>query len=112
MSTFDYLTTYAAVTAAQADAPGHRQIVGLRGISAGRLPFADRNRTAAGNMRNPSEPWAAHSHLEEFREIKAVEFARDADPGTAEVFYTDGTSDVVRREDLLCVERPVGKREG
>lgn len=107
MSTFKYLTPGEAVWAAREGAPDYRRIVGSKGISACRLPFADRDRTRAGSMRPPSQPWQAHAYLDEFREIKSVEWAKDADPGTIEVFFTDGTTDLLHAGDLLCVERPV-----
>lgn len=100
MSTFDYLTPAEAVTAAQTDAPDYKRITGLRGVDADRIP----------NLI-PEEPWRAHGHLDKFKEIARVEWAQDADPGTAEVFYADGSTDLVRRGDLLCVERPITRAE-
>lgn len=100
MSTFDYLTPAEAVNVARSDAPDYQRITGLRAVDADRIPNVI-----------PEEPWRAHGHLDKFKEIARVEWARDADPETAEVFYTDGTTDLIRRGDLLCVERPVTSSE-
>ncbi|MFE6000409.1 hypothetical protein ACFQ6C_26670 [Streptomyces sp. NPDC056454] len=96
MSTFDFLTPAEAVTAAQDTAPEWQRITGLKGIDADRMPQV-----------TPSAPWAAHAHLPKFKTIERVEWATDADPGTAEVFYTDGTADLIKSGELLCVERPI-----
>lgn len=109
MSTFDYLKPGEAIAAARSDAPDHRLIIGLRGVSADRIPNLI-TRTATGNARQPEQPWDAHGHLDKFKEITGVEWAKDADPGMAEVFYADGSTDLIGRQDLLCVERPVGRR--
>ncbi len=106
MSTFDFLTPDEAVTAAQSDAPAYQRITGLRGLDADRMPGLI-TRTAAGRPRQPAAPWQAHGHLDKFKQIDRVTWAQDADPGTAEVFYTDGTSDLIKTQDLLCVERPI-----
>ncbi|MFJ4902949.1 hypothetical protein [Streptomyces sp. NPDC088727] len=106
MSTFDYLTPADAVAAAWVGAPDHERITGLKGIDADRMPNMI-TRTAAGNARQPSASWDAHGHLDKFKEIARVEWAKDADPGTAEVFYADGTTDLIKSSDLLCVERPI-----
>lgn len=106
MSTFDYLTPGDAVAYARASTPEYRQITGLKGVDADRIPHLI-TRTAAGNARQPEAPWAAHGHLDKFKEIARVEWAQDADPGTAQVFYADGSTDLIRRGDLLCVERPI-----
>lgn len=108
MSTYDYLTPGDAVAAAQDDYPAHARIVGLKGIDADRIPHLI-SRTRAGYARKPEQPWLAHGHLDTFKEIARVEWARDADDGAAEVTYTDGSTDLVTRHDLLCVERPVGQ---
>ncbi|THA72501.1 hypothetical protein E6R60_26590 [Streptomyces sp. A0642] len=96
MSTFDYLTPAEAVTATQATAPEYQRITGLKGVDADRIPNVI-----------PEEPWRAHGHLDKFKEIARVEWAKDADPGTAEVFYTDGSADLIKRDGLLCIERPI-----
>lgn len=96
MSTFDYLTPAEAVAAARVEAPEYKRITGLRGVDADRIPNVI-----------PEEPWRAHGHLDKFKEIARVEWAQDADPGTAEVFYADGSTDLIKREGLLCVERPI-----
>lgn len=106
MSTFDYLTPGEAVQAARGDAPEHLRIIGAKGVSAERMPRLI-TRTAAGYARKPVAPWAAHGHLDKFKVIERVEWAKDADPGMAEVFYTDGSTDLVSCFDLLCVERPI-----
>jgi hypothetical protein len=106
MSTFDNLTPGEAVVAARDDAPEYKRIIGLKGLAADRIPHYT-TRTAAGNHRKPEQPWAAHGHLDKFKEIARVERAEDADPGTAEVFYADGSTDLIRRGELLCVERPI-----
>lgn len=106
MSTFDYLTPAEAVAAASNTAPGYQRIDGLNGIDADRIPNLI-TRTRAGNARKPEQPWRAHGHLDKFKAIIRVEWAKDADPGTAEVFYADGTTELIRRGDLLCVERPI-----
>jgi hypothetical protein len=96
MSTFDYLTPAEAVAASGNQAPGHLRIDGLKGVDADRIP----------NLI-PEEPWRAHGHLDKFKDILRVEWAKDADPGTAEVFYADGSTDLIKQGDLLCVERPI-----
>ena len=106
MSTFTFLKPADAVAAARDSAPDYQRITGLRGVDADRLPHMI-TRTAAGNARQPEQPWRAHAYLDMFREIARVEWAQDADPGTAEVFYADGSTDILHRGDLLCVERPV-----
>lgn len=105
MSTFEYLKTGEALMNARDDAPEYKRIKGLKAINADRLPFM--TRTRAGNMRQPVASWDAHNHVDKMREIDRIEMARDADRGVIEVFFTDGTTDLVRPEDLLCVERPI-----
>lgn len=106
MSTFEFLAPATAVAAARDDAPAYQRITGLKGVDADRLPGTI-TRTAAGYAREPQDTWNAHAHLDLFKEIARVEFAQDADPGTAEVFYTDGTTDLIKPKDLFCVERPI-----
>lgn len=108
MSTFDYLTPGEAVQAAHSSAPAWQQIICLRAVEADRLPHRI-SRTRAGYARKPEPSGAEHAFLSKFKEIARVEWARDADPGTAEVFYADGSTDLVGRQDLLCVERPIGR---
>jgi hypothetical protein len=108
MSTFDYLTPGEAVAAMQEQAPEYRKIAGLKGIVADRMPHLI-TRTKGGQARKPEQPWLAHGHLDKFKEIDRVEWAKDADPGCAEVFYADGSTDLFHRVDLLCVERPIGR---
>ncbi|WP_428957866.1 hypothetical protein [Streptomyces sp. cg35] len=96
MSTFDLLTPAEAVAAAQNTAPAHQRIDGLKGVDADRIPNV-----------TPEAPWRAHAHLDKFKDIVRVEWAEDADPGTAEVFYADDTTDLIKRDGLLLVERPI-----
>lgn len=110
MSTFDYLTPADALAAARNDAPDHLRIVGLKGVDADRM-LGLITRTATGNARQPEQPWRAHAHLDKFREIVSVEWAKDADPGSVWVAYTNGTAELLKRGDLLCVERPVITRD-
>lgn len=109
MSTFDILAPFEAIAAARTGAPDHQRIIGLRAVDADRIPHYI-TRTRTGFARKPAEPWRAHGHLDKFKVIERVEHAKDADPGTAEVFYADGSTDLIGRQDLLCVERPVGQR--
>jgi hypothetical protein len=106
MSMFDNMTPGEAVAAAQDDMPEYMRITGLKGLAAERIPLYT-TRTRAGNLRKPEQPWNAHGHLDRFKEIERVAWANDTDPGTAEVFYADGTTDLLRSGDLLCVERPI-----
>lgn len=103
MSTFDYLTPREAVNAARPDAPAYQQIIGLRGVDADRF-IPRHERTKAGYLYKPADPWRAHGHLDRFKEIVGVAGFRD---GTAEVVYADGTTECLGPKDLLCVERPV-----
>lgn len=107
MATFEYLPPGEAVWNALDCAPEHRSIRGLRAMDAGRLPNATMTRTRAGYMRQPERPWVAHAYVDEMRVIERVEWARGAAPGMCEVFYADGSTDLIGRRDLLCVERPV-----
>jgi hypothetical protein len=100
MSTFRYLPPAEAVAASGNTAPGHARIDGLRGVDADRIPNVI-----------PEEPWRAHGHLDRFKIIARVEWATDADPGTAEVFYTDGSTELIKRDELLCVEDPITTAE-
>lgn len=111
MSTFDYLNPSEALAAARDDAPDYRRIIGLKAVDADRIPHLI-TRTATGQAHKPEQPWRAHGHLDKFKEITRVAWAHDADPGTAEVFYADGTTDLIKRKDLLCVERPVTGPKG
>jgi hypothetical protein len=108
VSIFDYLTPAEAVAASGNTAPGHLRIDGLKGVDADRIPHMI-TRTAAGTARKPESGRGqdAHGHLDKFKDIIRVEWAKDADPGTAEVFYADGSTDLLRCGDLLCVERPI-----
>jgi hypothetical protein len=112
MATYEYLTTGEAMTRASEGAREFERIIGLRGMDAGRIRPA-LTRTAAGNMRKPSDSWRAHGQREEFREIAGVIRTRDdgsgvdADPGTITVTFADRTSTYLHAGDLLCVERPV-----
>lgn len=108
MSTFDYLTSAEAVAAAQPTAPAYLNVRGMLAINADRMPNLI-TRTRSGQARKPEggQGQLAHAYLARFKKIARVEWAQDADPGMAEVFYADGTTDLVGRVDLLCVERPI-----
>lgn len=65
-------------------------------------------RTASGRMRRPELNGREHGYLSRFKTLDRMERVTvDADPGTFELFYTDGTSGYVTGKDLVCVERPV-----
>jgi hypothetical protein len=102
MSTFDYLTPGEAVTAARSDAPAYMSIRGLLAADADWV-----TRTRSGQALKPEATWEARAYLGRFKKVVRVEWAQDADPGTIEVFYADGTSAYLHRIDLLCVERPI-----
>src|SRR5574341_615133 len=110
MSTFDFLSPWRAITYASDNAPDYQRIIGLKGVDADRIPDLI-TRTVSGQARKPEQPWHAHGHLDRFKVIVRVEWAHEpgADPGTAEVFYADGCTDLIGRKDFLCVERPVGQ---
>jgi hypothetical protein len=111
MATYDYLKTGEALARAYESARDFEKIVGLRGIDADQLrPRIDRTR--AGYMRKPEDPWRAYGDREKFREIVSVMRTEgDADSGTITVTFRngDGTeeSTYLHAGDLLCVERPV-----
>lgn len=111
MSTFDYLNPSEALAAARDDAPDYRRIIGLKAVDADCIPHLI-TRTRAGYARKPEQPWHAHGHLHKFKEIARVVRAEDADPGTVAVTYTDGSTDLIGRQDLLCVERPITGPKG
>jgi hypothetical protein len=105
VATFDYLKPGEAVRRASPHARDWENIVGLKAADAGLFL---KDRTRAGYLREPSDPWRAHAYVERFfREIQSVQWAKDADPGVAEVFFTDGESTLLHKWDLLCVERPI-----
>jgi hypothetical protein len=107
MSTFGYMTPNEALHAARDDVPKCLSIIGAKGVNADRIGPTFLTRTQAGYARKPSDPWRAHSHLGKFKEIARVEVARDADPGMIEVFFADGTTELIGKQDLLCIERPI-----
>lgn len=109
MSTFNYYRSGAALNLAGPHARDFEKIVGLRAMSAERFltHFQGGSRTAAGYLREPSDPWRAHNYLAQFKEIAKVETAKDADRGMIEITFTDGTTDLIDRYGLLCVERPI-----
>lgn len=111
MSTFDYLKPGEALHLASDQARDFEKITGLKAVSANRLEprVYWLTRTRAGYMRKPDEGWHAHNHMDQFKELSRVERAKNAEPGMVEVFYADGTTDLVGEHDLLCVERPVMK---
>lgn len=111
MATYDYLKPGEALARAHESARDFEKIVGLRGIDADQLrPRIDRTR--AGYMRKPEDPWRAYGDRDKFREIvSVVRTGGDADPGTITVTFRndDGTEEsaYLHAVDLLCVERPV-----
>ena len=112
MSTFSFLRPAEAMANAQDDAPDYKQITGLKGVDADRIPYMI-TRTKSGNARPPEQPWNAHGHLDKFKIIERVEWARgtdtDAAYGLIRVFYTAGSTDLIGQQDFLCVERPIGQ---
>lgn len=104
MSVFEYMDPRSAVY----NDRDHATTGGIRGLMAADADWC--TRTATGNAREPEQPWIARGHLDKFKRIARVEIAKDADPGTIEVFWTDGTASILHRGDLLCVERPIGGR--
>jgi len=108
VSAFAYLTPAEAVAAAQPGAPAHLNIRGLLAMDADNIPDLI-TRTRSGQARKPEggDGQRAHAYLARFKKVARVEWAQDADPGTIEVFYADGTSAYLHRIDLLCVERPI-----
>lgn len=103
MSIFSYLTPGEAMTKISSGREWE-QIIGLKGISAERImqfPI----RTKAGYLRNPGHRGIEHNYLDKFKEIARMEWANDAEPGMVEVFFSDGSTDLISKYDLLCVER-------
>lgn len=108
MSYFDYITPGEAIRDARSDAPEYKRITGRRAVCAERIPNMI-TRTAAGYSRKPEggQGQMAHGHLHLFKEIERVAWASEtgeAEYGMAEVFFTDGTTDLVSAKDFLCVE--------
>lgn len=106
MSTFEYLSPSEALRRTGDNARDFEKITGLRALSADRFPRGWMSRTKAGYMRKPDSPWMAHGILDKFKVIDWIRVAPDADGGMVEVFYKDGSADLVSKYDLLCVERP------
>lgn len=110
MSTFEYLSPSEALHRAGDNVRDFERITGLRALSADRFPRGWMSRTKAGYMRKPGDPWKAHgiAHgiLDKFKVIDWVRVAPDAEGGMVEVFYKDGSADLISKYDLLCVERP------
>lgn len=105
MATFHYLSAGEAWSAAQDSAPEYQKIIGLWAVDADRIQGV--HRTRAGYAKAPEQPWVAHAFIGLFKAVERVERATDADPGMVEVFYADGSTDLIGPKDLLCVERPV-----
>lgn len=105
MSTFSYLNPSEILREAREDAPEWRRILGLRAVDADRIPHAT-YRTNSGYARE-NRTFTEHGHLDKFKAIERAERAKDANWGMVEVFYTDGSTDLIGPKDLLCVERPV-----
>lgn len=105
MSVFDYLTPGEA--AQKILRPGNEGS-GIRGL---RVADADWcSRTATGNARVPEHTWEARRYLDRFKVLVRMErLTEDADPGTYELHFADGTSSYLHRQDLLCVERQILK---
>jgi hypothetical protein len=84
---------------------------GIRGL---RVADADWcTRTASGYAQFPFEPCDARRHIGRFKTLARVErVTGDCDPGTFELFFDDGTSAYIKREDILCVEEPVTHADG
>ncbi len=115
MSTFDYLTPSEAVVAAREEAPEYVSILGLRGADADYF-MGREERTSAGILRKPGDPWRANGYLKHFRVITDVKYVHTpaeeetrerGESPTVEVSFADGGSVYLHRGDLLCVERPV-----
>lgn len=111
MATYDYLKPGEALARAHESARDFEKIIGLRGMDAENIrPRIERTR--AGYMHKPDDPWRAYGSRDKMREIVRVErTGGDSDPGTITVTFRgdDGTEqpEYLHRFDLLCVERPV-----
>jgi hypothetical protein len=102
MSTFEYLRPL-EVLAQLNDPQGYRRTRGRRVADADWC-----TRTKGGQARRPELTCQEHGYLSKFKVLdRAERVTVDADPGTVELFYTDGTSAYVNGKDLVCVERPI-----
>lgn len=113
MSTFKYLRASDALMLGSESARDFESIIGLKAVDAERFLTPIKggySKTAAGYLRVPSDPWRAHSYVDKlFKVIVRVEWAKDADPGMVEVFYADGSTELIDKYGLLCVEIPVNR---
>lgn len=111
MSTFNYLRAHQIRALGSENTRDFEKIIGLKAVDAERFLSPIKggySKTAAGYLRVPSDPWRAHSYVDKlFKVIVRVEWAKDADPGTVEVVYADGSTDLIDKYGLLCVEIPI-----
>ena len=102
MSTFEYIDGRTAFY----NDRDHATTGGIRGLKGVWAHWVDR--TESGNSVTPEQSWEARQYLPKMKEITRVEKATgDVVARSFEVFYADGTSEVIDPTDLLCVERPV-----
>jgi hypothetical protein len=112
MSTFKYMRSGEALNKAADSARDFEKIKGRRAASAERFltHIQGGSRTKAGYLREPNDPWRAHAYVDTlFKTIERIEVAKDAERGMIEVFFTDGSSDLVDRYGFLCVEFKTGE---
>lgn len=104
MATYEYLSPLAAL-ARFGEQPAHREWQSIRGC---RMVFADWcTRTQGGQSRVPQGPANEHAH-KGFKYVDRIERVTvDADPGTVEIFYVDGTRTYATGQDLVCVEQEI-----
>lgn len=101
MSTFRYINGYEAFGSDR----DHTTTGGIRGLKGVWASWTER--TAAGDSKIPDRPWEARTYLPKMKEITRVEKATgDVNPGSFEVFYADGMTEIIEPGDLLCVEQP------
>ena len=113
MSTYDFFTPGEAFAASRPGVAEWQSIIGLKGAEAERVVTI--TRTGTGNSRRPERPWEAWSAMaNQGREIeritRTIDEHDDADHRTVTVHFADGTHTYILPGDLLCVERPIGKR--
>jgi hypothetical protein len=102
VSTFEYLWPVEVFDRLD-DPRGYRRTRGRRVADATWC-----TRTNGGRARRPELHGREHAYLPKFRTLDRVErVTGDANPGTFELFFTDGTSGYVHADDLVCVERPI-----
>lgn len=113
MSTYDFFTPGETFAASRPGVAEWQSIIGLKGAEADRVMHT--TRTAGGTMRVPTDGWEARSGMNKHgKVIERVTRTRDEHPdsdyGTVTVHFADGTHTYILPGDLLCVERPIGKR--